>query len=133
MHLPKFGGVDVVEVIGEYLSSLIEQSPLKDVLAGWMGWLAGAQPAVDIVVPDPARLQHAAAAQLNAQPKTNLAQREAKDPAAIEALQKEPDSLASAVDLANVTGHLEGQSGPCRACIDIEQRPEPVRPGFKIP
>ena len=117
VHLPKFGDVDVVEVIGEYLSGLIEQSPLKDVLAGWMGRLAGAQPAVDIVVPDPARLQ----------------QLKSKDPAAIEALQKELGSLASAGDLANMAGHPERQSDPRPAGTDSERRPVPPRPGIKIP
>jgi hypothetical protein len=35
LHLPGLGATEVSEVIREYLSGLIEYSPLKDVFAGW--------------------------------------------------------------------------------------------------
>ena len=41
LPLPGLGDSEIVQVIKEYLSSLIEDSPLKDVFAAWAGRLAG--------------------------------------------------------------------------------------------
>jgi hypothetical protein len=67
LRIPRLGDAEVVQIIREYLSGLIEFSPLKDVFAGWVDKLRGGTappPARDIVVPDPAKLKDAAAAQM---------------------------------------------------------------------
>jgi hypothetical protein len=125
VQTPQFGNVQVAEVVKEYLSGLVE-SPLKDVFAGWVGHIDGAQPpppAIDIVVPDGPRLKKAAAAALN----TQLVGIVITDPAAVGKLQVEPDDLGSAVDLINATRHLQGQRGPCHDCPDRKPAPTPKR------
>jgi hypothetical protein len=124
-QLPQFGNVEVVQVVREYLSGLVE-SPLKDVFAGWVGHVAGAQPppsAAEIVIPDGPRLKKAAAAALNAQ----LVGIVITDPAALGKLQIESDDVVSAVDLTNAARHLQGQKGPCRDCPDRKPAPTPRR------
>ncbi len=62
LHIPRIGELEVVQVIAEYLGGLVENSPLKDVLADWAGRFTGAHappPAEETVVPDPARLKAA--------------------------------------------------------------------------
>jgi hypothetical protein len=125
VQTPQFGNVEAVDVVKEYLSGLVE-SPLKDVFAGWVGHVDGAQPpppAIDIVVPDGPRLKKAADAALNAQ----LVGIVITDPAAVGKLQVEPDDLASAVDLINATRHLQGQRGPCHECPNRKPAPTPKR------
>jgi hypothetical protein len=124
-QIPQFGNVEVVQVVKAYLSGLVE-SPLKDVFAGWVGHVAGAQPppsADEIIVPDGSRLKKAAAAALNAQ----LVGIVIADPAALGKLQIGSDDVAAAVDLTNATRHLQGQSGPCHDCPNRKPAPTPKR------
>jgi hypothetical protein len=125
VHSPQFGNAEAVQIVKAYLSGLVE-SPLKDVFAGWLGRVPGAQappPAVDIVVPDGPRLKKAATAALNAQ----LVGIVITDPAKVDKLQIEPDDVASAVDLINATRHLQGQGGPCHECPNRKPAPTPKR------
>jgi hypothetical protein len=124
-QIPQFGNVEVVQVVKAYLSGLVE-SPLKDVFAGWVGHVAGAQPpppADEIIVPDGPRLKRAAAAALNAQ----LVGIVITDPASLGKLQIGSDDVAAAVDLTNATRHLQGQSGPCHDCPSRKPAPTPKR------
>jgi hypothetical protein len=121
----EFGNVEVVQVVKEYLSGLVE-SPVKDVFAGWVGHVTGAQPppsAAEIVVPDGPRLKKAAAAALDAE----LAGIVISDPAALGKLQLGPDDIVTAVHLTNATRHLQGQRGPCHDCPDRKPAPMPKR------
>jgi hypothetical protein len=99
---------------------------VKDVFAGWVGHVAGAQPpppTAEIVVPDGARLKKAAAAALDAE----LAGIVISDPAALGKLQIGPDDIVTAVHLTNATRHLQGQRGPCQDCPDRKPAPTPKR------
>ncbi len=64
LQLPGLGDAEILQVIKEYLSGLIENSPLKDVFAGWAGRIPGrsgdAPPsAAKLMVPDPGLLKTA--------------------------------------------------------------------------
>src|SRR4030081_724071 len=70
VQIPSMGNREIVELMREYLGGLVENSLLKAVLASWVGRLSGAPGpprAVDILVPDPARLRQAAVEQLKSQ------------------------------------------------------------------
>jgi hypothetical protein len=119
LQLPGLGNTEVVQVIREYLSGLIENSPLKDVFAAWAGRIAGRSaphPAAGLVVPDPERLKAAAAAETTSE----VAKKPVTDPAAVKRLLGETGVVA-AVDLANQVRFLQEGSGPCDGCA----RPEP--------
>ncbi len=125
LRLPGLGDTEVVQVIREYLSSLIENSPVKDVFAAWAGRIAGRsapRPAGEVVVPDPERLKDAAAVAAASE----LARTPVTDPAAVGRFLGET-AVAAAVDLANQVRYLQERSGPCDGCA----RPEPPgdRPG----
>lgn len=67
ISIPHVSDNEVVEVVTEYLSGLIEDSPLKDVFAAWAGRVHRAEQPPDaraLVVPDPARLTQTAASTL---------------------------------------------------------------------
>jgi hypothetical protein len=119
LPLPGLGDTEIVQVIKEYLSSLIEDSPLKDVFAAWAGRLAGhGEPpaAAAAVVPDPERLKDAAVAAAGRE----LARTPVTDPAEIVRLAGEA-GLAAAVDLANQVRYLQEGSGPCDGCTRPER------------
>ena len=67
----------MVQVVREYLSGLVEESPLKDVFAAWTGRLAGAVRPPDaetLVVPEPEKLAtEALLAQLKAEEQDHFA------------------------------------------------------------
>jgi hypothetical protein len=113
LPLPGLGDTEIAQVIKEYLSSLVEESPLTDVFAAWAGRIAGRDEppgAAEAVVPDPARLKDAALAAADRE----VARTPVTDPAAV-------SRLAAAVDLANQVRYLQEGNGPCEGCT----RPEP--------
>ncbi|MBO0803811.1 MAG: hypothetical protein J2P25_12155 [Nocardiopsaceae bacterium] len=66
ISIPHISDNEVFQVVREYLGGLIEGSSLKDVFAAWARRLPGASSPPDadtMVIPDPARLDQAAAAQ----------------------------------------------------------------------
>ena len=70
IFLPDLGGNEVVQVVQEYLSGLVEESGIKDTFAQWAEHLPGASPpptAEKLVEPDPAKLQTAAYNELAAE------------------------------------------------------------------
>jgi hypothetical protein len=70
ISLPDLGGNEVVQVVREYLSGLVEESGIKDTFARWAQRLPGASPpptAQELVEPDPAKLQTAAYNELAAE------------------------------------------------------------------
>ena len=115
ISLPHISGNEVFQIVREYLSGLIEGSPLKDVLATWAEHLTRATPldTRTLVVPDPAQLKQAAS---NALPADTIL-----DPAATRALGEPP--LAAAVDLANQARYSQEHSGPCTGCAAQTNRP----------
>jgi hypothetical protein len=127
LPLPGLGDSEIVQVIKEYLSSLIEDSPLKDVFAAWAGRLAGrGEPpaATAAVVPDPDRLKDAALAAAGRE----LARTPVTDPAEIVRLAGEV-GVAAAVDLANQVRYLQEGNGPCDGCARPERPADRNGPG----
>ncbi len=119
LPLPGLGDSEIVQVIKEYLSSLIEDSPLKDVFAAWAGRIAGGQDppaAAEAVVPDPERLKEAAVAAAGRE----VARTPVTDPAEIARLAGQAGVVA-AVDLANQVRYLQEGSGPCDGCTRPER------------
>jgi hypothetical protein len=123
LSVPDLGSNEVVQVVREYLSGLVEESPLKDVFAAWTERLAGALRPPDaetLVLPQPLRLEtEAVLTQFKAAEKdhfaTNLPSTE--DESAVDA----------AVDLANQARYLsEGGTGPCAGCTRTETHDNPV-------
>ena len=122
IHLPRLGDNEVVQVVKEYLSGLVESGPLKDSFAAWVTHLTRTPPprADRMVVPDPVRLQAAASAALTLE----AAQDHLTDPAAF----SQPGSAGeppadAAVDLVNDARTLGTGSGSCGNC------PQPASPG----
>jgi hypothetical protein len=117
--LPGLGAGEVAGILREYLSALIEFSPLKDTFAAWAERLGSRTPppdVADLVVPDPGKLRDAAAAQANQE----VAKTRVSDRTAVKALLAET-GMAGAVDLVNQTRFLqEDGAGPCDGCA----RPE---------
>jgi hypothetical protein len=119
LPLPGLGDTEIVQVIKEYLSGLVEDSPLKDVFAAWAGRIAGrSEPpaAAAAVVPDPEQLKRAA----EAATASELARTPVTDPAAVSRLSGET-GVAAAVALENQVRYLQEGHGPCDGCA----RPEP--------
>src|SRR5262249_30946681 len=77
LSIPDIGSNEVVQIVREYLSGLVEESPLKDAFAAWTERLAGAVRPPDaetLVVPEPAKLAtEALLTQLKAEQKNNFA------------------------------------------------------------
>jgi hypothetical protein len=114
LQLPGIGHTEVVQVIREYLSGLIEDSPLKDVFAGWFERIDSHDappPATEIVNPDPERLKNAAAAAATSE----LAKTAVTDPTVVQAFLSEPP-IAAAVELTNQVRYLQQGNGPCDGC-----------------
>ena len=112
--IPGLGTGEVVGLLKEYLSALIEFSPLKDTFAGTekLGKEAEPPSAADVVVPDPARLDAAAVAQA----RQEVANSPVSDPARLKSLIDE-GGVAGAVAVANQTRYLqENATGPCDGC-----------------
>ena len=127
ISIPHLSDGEIVQVVREYLSGLIEGSPLRDVFAAWARRLPGSQPppeAEAMVVPEADPLEHAAAAELSAaftgqglaDPVTDP---RAHDPAVARALRE--TALAAAVDMVNQARYLQRSSGPCAGCTRPEK------------
>jgi hypothetical protein len=123
LYLPDIGSNEVVQIVREYLSGLVEESPLKDVFAAWTERLAGAVRPPDaetLVVPDPEKLAtEALLAQFKAEEQDHFA-------TTLPGTRHE-NAVDAAVDLANQVRYLsEGGSGPCAGCARFEPHEEPV-------
>lgn len=136
LQVPRIGGGEIVQIIREYLSGLVEGSRLKDVFAAWVQKRAdGAAPGGghppgpaglpgpdELVVPDPPRLEIAALILLiRVRLTVMVANPLAGDQAERRTMSESP--LDAAVDLANEARFLREDTGPCAGC------PQPVRPG----
>jgi hypothetical protein len=115
ISLPHVSGNEVLQIVREYLSGLIEGSPLKDVFATWAEHVTRATSldARTLVVPDSAQLEQAAS---DALPADTLL-----DPAATRALSEPP--LAAAVDMANQARYFQEHTGPCSGCTAPDNTP----------
>lgn len=123
LSIPDVGSNEVVQIVREYLSGLIEDSPLKDVFAGWTERLAGARrppDAATLVVPQPVELEtEALLVRFREAEKGNFA-------ATLPSTEHE-SAVDAAVDLANQTRYLsEGGTGPCTGCTPVDHHDEPV-------
>ena len=122
LSIPDIGSNEVVQIVREYLSGLVEESPLKDAFAAWTERIAGAARPPDaaaLVVPDPEKLAtEALLAQLKAEEQDHFA-------TTLPSTAHE-GALDAAVDLANQARYLsEGGSGPCAGCARFEPHDEP--------
>jgi hypothetical protein len=109
--------------VREYLSGLVEESPLKDIFAAWYRHVVGVvpPPADEIVVPNAARLEEAASAELDrADPQ--------RDGVIIdlEVIRDKP-LVVAAVELANATRYAQEGTGSCDICSHVE--PPEIGPG----
>lgn len=122
LSIPDIGANEVVQIVREYLSGLIEESSLKDVFAAWTERLAGAHRPPDagrLVVPRPVELEtEALLARIREDEKDHFA-------ATLPGIGRE-SAVDAAVDLANQVRYLsEGGTGPCAGCAPIESHDEP--------
>jgi hypothetical protein len=121
IQVPDLGENEIVQIVREYLSGLVENSPLKTVFAAWAERLPGdpAPPrAEEMVVPNPAQLKQAALAEL-----TQLV-----DPSTLDQVQTRTQAESSAdaaVDLVNEVRYLDENTGPCDGCQQL------LRPGHE--
>jgi hypothetical protein len=132
LQVPGLGHTEVVQVISEYLSGLIENSPLRDVFAAWAGRITGwsqPPPAAELVIPDPGRLKDVAVTALTGE----LAKTPVTDRAAAERLLGET-GIVAAVDIANQIRYLQEDSGPCDGCAQpVHPLDQPDRPVIEQP
>lgn len=115
IQIPGLGGNEVVQVVKEYLSGLVESGPLKDVFAAWATHLIRTPPprADRMVVPDPARLEAAASSALAQQ----AAKAQVSDPSTTSQSGTLGESPAeAAVDLIDEARSLDEGSGSCSGC-----------------
>jgi hypothetical protein len=136
ISIPHVSDHEVVQIIREYLNGLIEESPLKDIVAAWyrnIRWRGAPPPADEIIDPNAARLENAASAELNraapeSQDVTNV----------LKAIRDEPPAVA-AVELTNATRYGQEGTGPCDSICRLDapsgapgepvvKPPEPVEP-----
>lgn len=128
ISIPHISDNEVFQIVREYLSGLIEDSPLKDTFAAWAGRLAGAKMPPDAdqaVIPDPRRLEQAALTVLSAE--VVIVDPSVNDPAFAQAETESP--IDAAVDLANQSRYSQEGSGPCAGCVRSPADPDnPVEP-----
>ncbi len=122
LSIPDIGSNEVVQVVREYLSGLVEESPLKNVFAAWTERLAGAVRPPDaetLVVPEPEKLAtEALFTQFKAEEKNHFA-------TTLPSTGHE-SAVDAAVDMTNQTRYLsEGGSGPCAGCAPFKPHDEP--------
>lgn len=130
LSVPGIGSNEVIQIVREYLSGLVEESPLKDVFAAWAERLAGAARPPDaetLVVPEPEKLAtEALLARFRAEEQDHFA-------ATLPGTGHE-SAVDAAVDLANQARYLsEGGSGPCAGCAPFEPHDEPVIEDHPVP
>jgi hypothetical protein len=124
LQIPSVGENEIIQVVREYLSGLVESSPLKVVFAAWAGRLIGATtppPADEMVVPDPEQLELAALATLTKEQTT--VQLDPSVPDQVQTRTQTESAADAAVDLANEARYLDEDTGPCNGC------PQPLHPG----
>ena len=129
ISIPHVSDHEVVQIVREYLSGLIEESPLKDVIATWYRniHMRVVPRADDIVVPDATRLEKAALAELNdaapgGQDVTNV----------LRATHDETSAVAT-VELANATRYEQEGTGPCDSICRLAAPPGGPEPVVKPP
>jgi hypothetical protein len=122
LQIPQLSRNEVVQLVAEYLSGLVENGSLREVFAAWIGRMVRRPPpdVSDAVVPEPTKLAEAADAALDRQlAKTRVVRIDSDD--ALARLRTET-GIDAAVDIANQTRYLQEDSGPCHGCA------EPARP-----
>jgi hypothetical protein len=123
LSVPDIGRNEVVQIVREYLSGLIEESPLKDVFAAWTARLTGAlrpPEAGRLVVPQPLELETEALF-------TRIREAEKDHFATTMPSTEHENAVDAAVDLANQARYLsEGGAGPCAGCAPVESHDEPI-------
>jgi hypothetical protein len=129
ISIPHIGDNEVVQIVREYLSGVIEESPLKDTFAAWAGRLTRAKAPPDaeqVVIPDPERLEHAALIVLFAH--VVIVDPSITDPAFARAETESP--VEAAVDLTNQSRYAQEGNGPCSGCVRSAVNPDdnPVEP-----
>jgi hypothetical protein len=130
LGIPDLGHNEVLQVVREYLSGLVEDSPLTAVFAAWTGKAArrgggsaGPLPATDAgvsaVVPDPRKLEAAAESAMN-KASASMSPLDLLDTSGEmdSLLRKNP--VVVAVDLVNQVRYLQEDTGPCEGCIQPE-------------
>lgn len=116
------------QILQEYLSGLVEDSPLKDQFAAWLENLPGAEapPDADTMVdPDPEQLKQTAVAELKGELTAD------GDTAALTAAENE-QPLEAAIGLVEEEQSLPIDIGDCTACTPSEepgQQPGDDEPG----
>jgi hypothetical protein len=133
IQLPGMDGNQLLQIVKEYLSGLVEGGPLAQTFTAWAERLAGSTRPPDaptMVVPDPVRLAETAAkAELTALieiPHTFTGQ------AGI-APKPGGSAAAAAVDLANQIRYLYEGTGPCTGCAARIPGEEPGHGGEPVP
>jgi hypothetical protein len=125
IQIPGLGENEIVQIMREYLSGLVENSPLKETFAAWAEHLGGdtTPPRADtIVLPDPEQLKQSAFTALSQEKhRVQLADPSNTDQA--QTLTQTESPMDAAVDLVNETRYLDEHTGPCDGC------PQPLRPG----
>jgi hypothetical protein len=113
IHIPGIGSSELVQVLQEYLSGLVEGSRLKDVFAAWAMHLVPSTPQVpadNLVIPDPKRLEATAQAELAAEQTSKGITTDESDPST-------PSNPAeAAVYLADQTTRITQGSTTCAQC-----------------
>jgi hypothetical protein len=115
-------------ILREYLSGLVEESPLKDQFAAWVDRLRGAKapPDADTMVdPDPEQLKQTALAEMTREFTAD------GDPAALTAAENE-QPLEAAISLIEEEQPLQSDTGDCIACVspgNPGQQPGDDNPG----
>jgi hypothetical protein len=125
VQLPDLGSNEMLQIAKEYLSGLVESSPLKEIFTAWANRAVrdgDVPPADRLVVPDPWRLHLVAQIKFaETRIRVRVAQPLSPDQARLRT-NGEPDVVA-AVDLTNEARFLVEHRGPCDGC------PRPLRPG----
>ena len=119
ISIPQVSSNEVVQVVTEYLSGLIEDSPLKTVFAAWLEHLPrGKQPpdAETLVVPNPVGLALAAEEQMITEARADGVIPPLTDPFADGA--SDTASVKAAVDLTTQTSEIQ-HHGTCSGCIRV--------------
>jgi hypothetical protein len=131
ISIPNVGDHEVVQIVREYLNGLIEESPLKDVIAAWyrkVRWHVMPLPADEIVVPDATRLEKAASAELG-----RAVPRSQDVASALKAARNEPPAVAD-VELTNATRYRQEGTGPCDSICRLATPPGTLHePAVKPP
>lgn len=125
VQIPNLGENELSQIIREYLSGLVENSPLKETFAAWAERHTGnttPPPADKMVVPDPEQLEQAALAALT-QEQTKVQPADPSTPDQVQTRTQTESPAAAAVDLVNEARYREEHTDPCDGCA------QPLRPG----